>query len=553
LYFSRYPVAGWARAAGPRPPTNVLTIALSSILTLFLAADTFVFAQYKQHIDFAYLQMFFSPAGREIFVFPTSLYFLACLGIVLVVALEIAIFLACRKFSSALRYPRYLLLASILLSTLTFNGMHAWAAFTAYTPVLVRAEAFPAFHPLTARRLMGKLGFTQATTDTIPADTGTLNYPIAPIQLGAAKNNPGKPNIILVLVDSLRFDAITAETMPRLHKRSATAIRFKNHVSGGNATRCGVFSLFYSIPATYWHSFQHSRRPPVFMETLCALDYEFAIFASARLDNPEFDQTVFSGIPNLQAKTDGNSVFERDLNAQNEFLRFCADRNRSRPFFGFLFPDALHSFQLQENASQPFQPSWNAMNYLRLSSATDPIPIRNLYKNQLHNLDIQLDALFSSLEQDGLMKNSIVILTGDHGQEINETHTNAWGHNSNFSRWQTQVPLLVFWPGKPPATHDHRTSHLDIVPTLLADALGINSPVENYSFGKNLFDTSPRPFILMATYSKSAILSGDTIMTLNKYGLGAPRSFDYAQERPPISAAIIRDALRESLRFRAVK
>jgi len=64
-----------------------------------------------------------------------------------------------------------------------------------------------------------------------------------------------------------------------------------------------------------------------------------------------------------------------------------------------------------------------------------------------------------------LMKKTIIIMTGDHGQEANETHSNSWGHNSNFLRYQVQVPLLIYWPGMPPSQYNHLTSHVDVVPT----------------------------------------------------------------------------------------
>jgi hypothetical protein len=39
--------------------------------------------------------------------------------------------------------------------------------------------------------------------------------------------------------------------------------------------------------------------------------------------------------------------------------------------------------------------------------------------------------------------NTIVIITADHGQEFNENKLNFWGHNGNFTKYQTQVPLII--------------------------------------------------------------------------------------------------------------
>jgi membrane-anchored protein YejM (alkaline phosphatase superfamily) len=133
---------------------------------------------------------------------------------------------------------------------------------------------------------------------------------------------------------------------------------------------------------------------------------------------------------------------------------------------------------------------------------------------------------------------------------VNETRTNAWGHNSNFLQWQTKVPLLVFWPGKKPETHTHRTTHWDIVPTLMSDALGVPAPPRDYSSGKKLWDVSEPPFFIMASHSQTAILSDNTVVVLGRYaGLGVPCAFDHKTAVPRIPPKTIRDALMEMNRF----
>ena len=85
------------------------------------------------------------------------------------------------------------------------------------------------------------------------------------------------------------------------------------------------------------------------------------------------------------------------------------------------------------------------------------------------------------------MKNTIVVITSNHGSEFNETKTNSWGANTNYSRFQLQVPMIVHWPGMLPASYNHKTSHLDFSATLLQDMLGVSSNVSDYSSGRNLF------------------------------------------------------------------
>ena len=55
------------------------------------------------------------------------------------------------------------------------------------------------------------------------------------------------------------------KSLPSLDAFARRSARFMDHHSGGNATRIGVFSLFYSIPGTYWHQILAERQGPVFV------------------------------------------------------------------------------------------------------------------------------------------------------------------------------------------------------------------------------------------------------------------------------------------------
>ena len=42
-----------------------------------------------------------------------------------------------------------------------------------------------------------------------------------------------------------------------------------------------MFSLFYSLPATYWDAFANVARPPVLMDLFRQYDYQLGLFASS--------------------------------------------------------------------------------------------------------------------------------------------------------------------------------------------------------------------------------------------------------------------------------
>jgi hypothetical protein len=124
--------------------------------------------------------------------------------------------------------------------------------------------------------------------------------------------------------------------------------------------------------------------------------------------------------------------------------------------------------------------------------------IKNRYINSCHHLDSQLARIFDFLKERNLMQNTIVILTGDHGEEFMEK--GRWGHGSTFAEEQIKTPLVLWIPGIGSNRVKRMTSHLDIVPTLLP-LMGVKNPPEDYSFGYNLLNDFQRTGTVVSDWS----------------------------------------------------
>lgn len=111
------------------------------------------------------------------------------------------------------------------------------------------------------------------------------------------------------------------------------------------------------------------------------------------------------------------------------------------------------------------------------------------------------------------MDNTIVIVSGDHSQEFNENHRNYWGHNSNFSTYQLGVPMIWHIPGMQAHKYTHRTTHYDMVPTLMKDYLGVKNNPSDYSMGHIMTDKTPRLWqVVGSNLNYAFIIQGDTIL-----------------------------------------
>ena len=101
--------------------------------------------------------------------------------------------------------------------------------------------------------------------------------------------------------------------------------------------------------------------------------------------------------------------------------------------------------------------------------AADAERFADLYDEEVAYTDAQLGRLFEHLEQLGLVDESIVIVTSDHGERLGED--GMWDHCKTLRPPEMHVPLLVRVAGEPLAAgprDDSITSTLDVVPTLVA-------------------------------------------------------------------------------------
>lgn len=490
------------------------------LVLLVLIIDTFVFAQYRYHLNGMVLNLLLGGAALEIFTFSGVVWLLFAMLLLGSLAFQWWLGRWVWSWTQKTQYKNYGYATAAVLASVfvTQNVVYAWADASAYTPITKQIRVLPGYAPLTAKNFFDRFGLSSAPDPVaklnFERDSG-LVYPLRELQCTA----PATPlNILLVLIDAWRFDALTPEVTPNLYRLAASSWRFENHFSGANSTRTGVFSLMYGIPGTYWHAILAERRGSLLIEELVRDNYRMGIFASAKLTSPEFDRTVFAPVKNLRTRSQGATPSARDQNITDEFRAFLQQPGGHQPFFGFLFYDSPHGYDFPENYPLPFVPSWEQVNYLVLNNDFEPTPFVNRYKNSVHYTDSLVGQVLDTLRAQSLLDRTIIIVTGDHGQEFNDNKLNYWGHNSNFSRYQTQVPLLIRWPGQGGRRYTHRTSHFDVVPTLLSDALGCTNPAQDYSSGLHLAQVDDERLLVLSSYERFAVAEAARTAIVDELG-----------------------------------
>jgi len=112
-----------------------------------------------------------------------------------------------------------------------------------------------------------------------------------------------------------------------------------------------------------------------------------------------------------------------------------------------------------------YQPIHKPVDILAVEERENLQALRKLYDEFVLYCDDEFGKLYNSLEKSGLLENTWLVLTSDHG-EMFERGIN--GHTSDvLYQPVVRVPMLIFEPGRTEGMdiHDH-TSAIDVLPTL---------------------------------------------------------------------------------------
>ena len=522
------------------------------VLTLFVI-NRFVFGLYHFHINGLVLQLLTGPGASQIFVFSGWLYLKAALIALGIVAASVFTLWLAKRLA---RRPRKHLVAGVLLALLTVTlaaqAMHIYAAATMKRSVLESVDYLPYYFPLRMNTTLDRLGIIDGVAlDYVRFEGGggsSVQYPLKPLQV---ERPDTAMNIVILGVDSWNYRTMTEECVPNIHHFADSAQWYANHFSSSNGTRGGVFGLFTGVSPYYWDAFEYANIQPLLVSQLRQQGYHIQVYPSATFAAPPFAKVLFEGVEGLNIETEGETVYDRDCQLTRNFIADLDRREAGRPFFSFLFYDSPHAISCPKDKLWHFQPSWEYPDYMELSNDMDPTPYFNLYRNSVYQVDSLIGLALHALDERGLLKNTAIVITGDHGQEFNENHKGYWGHWANYSRPQTGVPMVYYYPGCQPKKAHYRTTHYDIAPTLMRRVLGVKNPTEDYSMGHLLEDSVERPWHVMGNDLFYAFLIEDDII-VEKRGAGNIAVFDKHMnplDNYPLNAKALNDAILRLNRF----
>ncbi len=174
----------------------------------------------------------------------------------------------------------------------------------------------------------------------------------------------------------------------------------------------------------------------------------------------------------------------RDATAINgAFLDWLGDRRADRPFFAYLNyfdahdpflppPEFAGRFGIRPAGEKDYE---FLVDYIgsdpHLMSKRSILVANGCYDDCIAYLDDQLDRLLGELERRGLLADTDVIITSDHGEAFAE-HS-ALGHGNSVKMEEIRVPLVILSPDAPAGeTIMHPVSLRDL-PATVVNRLGL--------------------------------------------------------------------------------
>jgi arylsulfatase A-like enzyme len=420
---------------------------------------------------------------------------LALLGTLVPFGLAITVFRVRRDL-----YMEQMPPVPVLLGILAAFGVLALLLFF-LGPRLFATRVGAAFRPRTALLLLALTlaGTALASRSLAPPRPAASTAPSIPADLA------GKPNLILVMVDTLRADHLSCYGGTRVDTPNLCSL-----VADGGSIFDGFSHASWTKPATATlltsllpSSHGATTKPAALSEEVTLLSevlQEHGYTTGGIISNTNlaksygfdqgYDEYHYLAPDYLAGAQESSSKlvlyqiarrvwfrlkpglrfgdFYQAAEVVNEVAFDFLERHRDGRFFLFLHymdphdPYSEHPWNgrgIDRATHQNPDPSWAAS-------------MHELYLGEISYLEEHFGRLLARLRELDIYDDAVIALVSDHGEEFHEH--GGWWHGLTLYEEQIRVPLLVKWRnGARPVAEDARGSVvglLDVSPTLLAQA-----------------------------------------------------------------------------------
>lgn len=336
-----------------------------------------------------------------------------------------------------------------------------------------------------------------------------------------------RPNILLIGVDTLRADRLSCygysqQTSPHIDALAADGVLYRNALAQSSWTRPSFATILTSLyPSSHTAIGKADRLPQgaltlaevlqaagyrtaglvdnINIAPLFGFDQGFDSYTYLEPDLPLGASDVSSELALYQAVRRAYYMVAGGKVVVQEYYQDAATVTAAAKAWLAAHPD--ERFFLFLHYMDPHDPymehPYSGVGYARASDQNpDPslaATFSALYDGEVRYVDTYLGELWAFLQEAGLYENTLIVLTGDHGEEFQEH--GGWWHGQTLYEEQLRVPLIVKYPGGARAgtVVEEYARTLDVAPTVV-DAVGLAVPTTWQ--GRSLWsDTAPPAYL----------------------------------------------------------
>ena len=311
-------------------------------------------------------------------------------------------------------------------------------------------------------------------------------------------------NLLLISIDTLRPDHLgcygaARDTSPNVDALCRESVVFEQAISHAPSTLPAHASMLSSLPPqVHGASFSRRTRLPEEVLTLAEVLSERGFRTVSYNDGSQVKGIwgLAQGFDLYQSTQGKRAVALGEFDDRvSDMLGWLDERgtgDADRPFFAFLHSYQVHHPYLpEEDDLERFEGSpydgWmgrsvsvQSLNRInrgaRTAEPADQEFIRTAYDAEIRSMDRALGRLLAGLRERGVLEDTLVIFTSDHGEEFGEHGKWGW-HGHTLYDELLRVPLVVRFPeGRWAGQRVRRQVRLiDLAPTAL-DGLGVPAP-----------------------------------------------------------------------------
>ncbi len=316
----------------------------------------------------------------------------------------------------------------------------------------------------------------------------------------------GKPNIVILGIDSLRADHLSCYgydrlTTPRLDRFASQGALFENTFSPHIPTTSAYAMMLTGMDIFTSQLVAHRPKGPLRPEVktlaeilraqgYCTVSVGLSRRASARgfdeyLDFPQMGSWAGGRVPKAQRLNElALPALDRLVAADKPFFLFLRHMDPHSPYLPpqpferiFYHGDECDPGNRSMDPVFAFEPFKHTLIDMLPPGISDREYVNAQYDGAIAYMDACIQSVFTALEAHGIFDETIVAVNGDHGEELDE-HGFWYDHHGLYDN-VLHVPLMLRYPPKVPSGKRVAgyNQHKDLVPTIL-DLAGINAGID---------------------------------------------------------------------------